>query len=425
MGRTQSIFQNISWLLSERVFRVCVGLVVNISIARHLGPSDFGMLSYALAFSAIFGVIGGLGVDDVLARDLVRNKETASSVFLVGVKLKCVGALCAYAGSLVFAWLWRPDDFGSWLIVAVVVSGLLFSPAEAIDVWFRVQERTRQPSLARKAAITLAAIIKIGLIAADAPVVAFAAAVCVEVSLIAATLTFALFTSDIRPRVREGPSPFWSSAMKLLQEGWPLMLSGVLVAMTMQADRIILLRIAGEQAAGVYSVAARMTEVLYVLPLTVGAVVVPRLTGAQAESATVYWNLARKTLYLLVAASFVICLVFSTCSGWIIPGLFGESYRQAAELFALHVWTLAFVSIVSIRSRLLVIDSGTRIVLTISMMTTATSLLGNLMAIPLMGAKGAAVVSLCSWGASAVLFPFFFSPTRALLCNLVVRRQIA
>jgi len=49
------ILGNIGWLSLDKVLRMGVGLFVGVWIARYLGPEQFGQLSYAITFVALFG----------------------------------------------------------------------------------------------------------------------------------------------------------------------------------------------------------------------------------------------------------------------------------------------------------------------------------------------------------------------------------
>ncbi|MBS8271819.1 flippase, partial [Halomonas litopenaei] len=72
------IAENISWLFFDKVLRMSVGLFVGIWIARYLGPEQFGILSYAMAFSGLFGALAALGLNGVVVRDIVRDPANAS-----------------------------------------------------------------------------------------------------------------------------------------------------------------------------------------------------------------------------------------------------------------------------------------------------------------------------------------------------------
>ena len=68
-------FANTSWMFAEQILRMIAGLLVGIWVARYLGPEQFGVFSYAIAFAAIFGSIAKLGLDGIVVRDLVREPD--------------------------------------------------------------------------------------------------------------------------------------------------------------------------------------------------------------------------------------------------------------------------------------------------------------------------------------------------------------
>ena len=68
-----NILVNISWLFADKVLRMGAGLVITLWIARYLGPEQFGMLNFAIAFIALFGAIAGLGLQGIVIRDVLRD----------------------------------------------------------------------------------------------------------------------------------------------------------------------------------------------------------------------------------------------------------------------------------------------------------------------------------------------------------------
>ena len=62
---------NLGWLLAERAVRFLLGVVVGFIVARHLGPSRLGELSYCTAIVTLAGGVAALGLDAVVKRDLL------------------------------------------------------------------------------------------------------------------------------------------------------------------------------------------------------------------------------------------------------------------------------------------------------------------------------------------------------------------
>jgi Na+-driven multidrug efflux pump len=90
----------------------------------------------------------------------------------------------------------------------------------------------------------------------------------------------------------------------------------------------------------------------------------------------------------------------------LLPRLLGEAYRASAEVWRVQVWTLVFVSIVSLRSRLWVVEGRTIWILVLAAITAALNLAGDWWLIPKMGAMGAAWSAVVAWGISALILPW-------------------
>src|SRR5690348_14183303 len=69
----QNLIGNTGWLFADRILRMSVGLVVSVWIARFLGPDQYGLFNYALAFVALFSILATLGLDRIVVRDLVHS----------------------------------------------------------------------------------------------------------------------------------------------------------------------------------------------------------------------------------------------------------------------------------------------------------------------------------------------------------------
>ena len=74
-------FKNTSWLMIEQILRMMVGLFVGIWVARYLGPNQFGIFNYALAFTTLFSGMIKLGLDSIVIRELVKFPEKRDEIF--------------------------------------------------------------------------------------------------------------------------------------------------------------------------------------------------------------------------------------------------------------------------------------------------------------------------------------------------------
>src|SRR3546814_9187543 len=62
-------------LLMDKLVALGGAAIVNIVIARHLGPYDFGLLNYVVSMAALAAAVGGLGITGPLMRDLAYDPD--------------------------------------------------------------------------------------------------------------------------------------------------------------------------------------------------------------------------------------------------------------------------------------------------------------------------------------------------------------
>ena len=87
-----SYFSNTMWMLVERIMRITIGLALTVSIARFLGPLEFGKLSYAMSLVAIFES-SNIGLDKLLAKNLIEDEASSDYIMGAGIALRLGGAL--------------------------------------------------------------------------------------------------------------------------------------------------------------------------------------------------------------------------------------------------------------------------------------------------------------------------------------------
>jgi len=77
MNIVQRIAKNTGVLLLSQIVSYILGFFYVMYAARYLGAEGFGILSFALAFTGIFGVFTDLGLRPLTVREVARNKSLA------------------------------------------------------------------------------------------------------------------------------------------------------------------------------------------------------------------------------------------------------------------------------------------------------------------------------------------------------------
>ena len=87
------LLKNISWLFFDKIIRVLGGLFIGIWVARYLGPHDFGILNYSIAYVAMFMLFVKLGLDQIVVREIVKDKESRGEILGTVFLLKLFGGV--------------------------------------------------------------------------------------------------------------------------------------------------------------------------------------------------------------------------------------------------------------------------------------------------------------------------------------------
>src|SRR5262249_24037075 len=77
------VVANSGWMITEHVCKALAGLYVSVLLARHFGPSEFGSLNFATAYSALFTIAAAVGLNRILVRELAKSTDATVSDRLV------------------------------------------------------------------------------------------------------------------------------------------------------------------------------------------------------------------------------------------------------------------------------------------------------------------------------------------------------
>ena len=402
-GRTylQNVLTNIGWLFSEKIFQLVVGLFVGVWLARYLRPEQYGTLSYAIAFVALISPLATLGLDGIVVRDLVRYSSGKERILGTAFGLKLAGGIAALVISVGVILPLRPKDSLTHWIVGIIAAGLVFQAFDVIRFWFESQVQSKYVVYARNAAFCTIAAVKIGLILAQASLIAFAWAGALEIilSAIGFSVAYRMNGHQIRSwRFDLG------LARQLTRESWPLMITGLAVLIYMKIDLVMLGGMTGDKSVGIYNAATRLSEVWYFIPLAIYSSVSPSIVEAKATSEDLYYQRIGKLFRLMVWISYCIAIVTTLLSNILVLTLFGPAYGEAGMVLSIHIWASIFYFLGVARTPWILNEGLTKLSLYSALLGATINIILNLLLIPRFGPTGAAIATLVSYAFSAFLF---------------------
>lgn len=405
------IASNTGWLSGGKIVRMGVGLFVGIWLARYLGPVQYGVFSFSLAFVSLFGVIATLGLRNIVVREIVNDRNKADEILCTSFVLMFLGALTAYGVIVAGIAYLRPDDAITRSVVALVGVTLIFKSGEVVKYWFESQVESRYTVWVESGTKVAVACIKIAMILMQAPLIAFVWAVLVESLLIALALMVVYALRGQGPRKWR---PRVARAKALLRDSWPLMLSGLAVIVYMRIDQIMLGQMLSIESVGVYTAAVRISEAWYFIPTAIVASVFPSIIRAKNRDEALYRKRLEQLHELLVLIALGVAVAMTFLSGPIVALLFGDKFAGAGNILAIHIWSGVFVAMGVASSRWYLLENASSMLLYKTLCGASVNVGMNVYLIPVWGSMGAATATLVSYSFAAFWFDAFVARTRPL-----------
>ena len=393
------IVDNIGWLFFDKILRMGVGLFVGVWIARYLGPEQFGLLSFATAFVGLFGAIATMGLQGIVVRDIVRDPGGKEETLGTTAVLQFFGGLVSYGLILAVIFWLRADDALAKTIVVILSSIMLFKASEIAVYWFESQVLSKYTVWVQNGVFLVFAMIKVGLILQNAPLIAFAWTMMAEALGVSFLMLVML---GLRGPGFKRLNVSFNRMKTLLADSWPLLLSGIAILIYMKIDQIMLGQMIGDEAVGIYSAAVRVSEVWYFVPMAIVASVFPAILETKKRSEKLYYDRLQRLYDLMVWLAFFVALPMSFLSTTIVTILFGDTYKQAGTILSIHIWASVFVFLGVASGKWFLTENRQLLSLQRTMLGAMSNIILNLLLITKFGVLGAAWSTVFSYAIAAM-----------------------
>ncbi len=394
---------NTSWLFVEKILRILIGAVVVISITNYLGAKDFGLYSYAISYSGIFSVLASLGIENILTRELIKQPEKQDALLGTAFYLRLTGSIISLLIIIISLISFSTPIFTSVLILIIAVS-TVFQAFYVVEFFFQSKVLAKYPVIAKSSSFFLSSIIKLLLIFLKADLIYFAIFTTFEFVLLAIGLVIIYKKQNYNISLWRFDKELASG---LLNDSWPLILSGLVIAVYMYIDQIMITNMIGEAANGIYATAIKLCEAFYFIPMVLTSSLFPAIVNARETSRELYFSRLQKLYDLLAWIAIAIAVGVTITSEFVITLLYKPEFLPAADVLTIYIWAgvATFLGVGS--SQYLITENFTRISFYRTFIGMVANIILNFYMIPAYGINGAAVATLISY--SLATFSLYFN----------------
>ncbi|MBW2737768.1 MAG: flippase [Deltaproteobacteria bacterium] len=377
--------------MGHRVLSMVVALFVGVYVARYLGPERFGLLSYAGSFVGLFTALATLGLDGIMVRELVKSPERKDELLGTAFWLKAGGAILMWIG-IAAAIPFTHNDTQTNILVAIIAFAVIFQAFNVIDFNYQAEVKSRYVVYAQLVQLVASSITKLIFVWIAAPLVWFACVFLLDAVVHAVGLT-AMYLKNT------GKIWYWKwrweTAKELLRDSWPLILSGMVVSIYMKIDQVMIKEMLGAEEVGHYAAAVRLSEAWYFVPMAITSSVFPAIINAKKQSKELYYQRLQKLYDLMVWLAVAIAL----------PTTF-------AGVLSIHIWAGVFVFLGVASGKWFITENFMKLSFYRTFLGAIGNVVFNLIFIPILHIKGAAIGTLLANLLAAYFFDVINLKTR-------------
>ena len=401
------VVKNASWIIGCKIFQAVLSLIVTMLTARYLGPSNYGIISYAASVVAFFIPVMQLGLSNVLVQETIQHPEEEGKIFGSALTVGIVGSVACIFGNFAFVATVNAGQTDT-IIVCVLYSLILTCQAfELIQYWYQAKYLSKYSSIVSLCAYVIVSAYKIFLLISQKSIYWFALSNAIDYLLIAISL---LVIYKIKGGQRLQFS--WQVTKRMVSVSRYYIVSSLMVTIFAQTDKIMLTLMVDDAATGYYSAAVACAGITSFVFVAIIDSARPAILESRKISVELFEkNMSRLycTITYLSLAQSIAMTVFARL---VITLLYGSHYEPAIPALQLIVWYTTFSYYGSVRNIWILAEGKQKYLWIINLLGALTNVVLNAMLIPVLGILGASFASLVTQIFTNVIIGIIIKPIR-------------
>lgn len=401
------IAKNAVWIIACRVVQAILAVIINMITARYLGPSNFGLLTYASSLVAFVVPIVNLGFGEILVKEIVSDPRREGEILGTSILLSICASLGCIIGVVLFAYISNPNEPITITICFLYSLVLFFQALDLMQTWFQAHLLSRYTSIVGLCAYLIVSIYKIMLLVTGKSVYWFAVSNAFDCAIIT--------VSNIVIYTKIGNNKFSFSASlgaKMFAKSKHYIVSAMMVSVFAQTDKIMIKLMINEEATGYYGAAiacASMTSFIFTAIIDSFR---PSILEGKNSSEGVFQHRLSMLYAVVIYLSLLQSIIMTLFAKIIIWILYGREYSMAISALRIVVWYTTFSYIGAIRNIWILANNQYKYLWQINLVGASANILLNAVLIPKSGIDGAALASFLTQFFTNFILGYIIKPIR-------------
>lgn len=386
------VIKNASWIIVCKAVQSIVAIILSAITARYLGPANFGVINYAASIVSFVVPIMYLGLNAVLVHELIENKdEDAGKILGTAIVLSVISALLCMGGIFAFVSVVNSDESIVVLVTVLYSVLLLFQAIDLIQYWFQAKLLSRYTSVFTLVAYFLVSIYKVWLLTQGKNIFWFAITQPIDYMIIAMSLLIVY-------KKKGGARLVFDRliAKRLITKGKYYIISGLMVNIYAQTDRIMLKLLIDDVSTGYYAAAITCVGYSSFVFTAIIDSCRPTILENYKNGKKIFEESLMSLYSIVIYLSLIQSVLMSLLATVIVTIMFGASYFPSVDILRILVWYSMFSYIGGAKDIWILAEGKQKYLLLLNTSGVIVNIVMNVGLIPIWGPSGAAIATLCT-----------------------------
>lgn len=417
--RVRGLLGDSAWQFGEAAFRMVISMLVGALVARHLSITGYGVLNYSIAVVALMLPLARFGMDSIVTREIAISPSVTALLVPRVVRLTFFTGLLSSLIVAIFAFGGNHSPVLTACLALISLAGL----STPLGIYNGVLKAHYLSGIVAKNRAILAAIFgiaRVAMVYSNASVIGFVLLIIIEdVSQSAICYFICKRHNLLTDSADQNDDATALSNGELITQGFPLMLSFLLITIYSKLDLLMLEHLRSIQDTGVFAAATKLSELCHIIPGILVGTFLPHFAQMRETEPDRFLRTIRIFAACFFWGSLAVIGLMWLLSTFLIHTLFGDQFSEAAPILRTHILSFTAVCLGGLISYWYIIEKLQKFLIIASTIGLISNLILNYLWIPKYGGNGSAAATAISYTLSVIVPPLLFSRIRPKLVTLL------
>lgn len=417
MNGPQKLAKNTALLFISQILSYILGFFYIVYSARYLGAEDFGTLSFAIAFTGIFGVFMDLGLSTFTTREVSKNKKLAGKFLGNTILIRSILSLFVFFIIVIFVNMFSYPPLVKNIVYIIALSTVFAVAADIFNSIFQSYEKMEFRAIGQilnnfflLTGALVSIIFKLN-------ITGFAIAYLISNLFFFIYSAIICIRKFVLPKI-EIDLYFWKW---MLLKSLPISLAILFSIIIFRVDTVILSFIKGNIAVGYYNASYKLIEALMAVPIVFSTAIYPVFSRLHTYSMDSLSFSYRKSFKYLIILGLPIAAGSVAISDQIVLLVYGTGFIESSNALKILVWVIPIIYLTYVFRILLISINKQKLLLIILSVCMIFNITLNIVLIPYLSYLGSSLATVLTEFLSLIFIVYFISKD---VCKIEIKKIV-